>query len=274
MKVIRLAAREVYPEAPEPPSFSECTDICAKCPPWLFPQTQKQCVEHGCHRYREIESSKLPPFERRNLLTLPGDVRYGVCHQTGFKLRRDPAPPLFVQWSGGKASRHNDRKFDHLEVLGPEDHQRFLVDSSDWDKCLNTYRYFSDPRTDKHPEMPIRVTRPWVLEHQGAEWTQKKIDDWEKYYGKWGSLHIATPTHRPAYALTDEQRATQASLMPLRGARQRDPVPPRPPRAEPPQKGKGRGKGPAGGRQPPASSSAAAPGTAARYDEWRDKAWY
>ena len=114
MAAISLVAKEIYPLAPTPPSFEECGRLCDACPPWLMPQTQMTCVEHGCHRYRETATSKLDADVRRNLCPLPGDIEYGVSYQTAFCLSTALQPPLFAEWFNGRVARIKERAFDHV----------------------------------------------------------------------------------------------------------------------------------------------------------------
>ena len=115
MAIISLVAKEVYPRAPSPPDFDECGRLCQACPPWLMPQTQITCVEHGCQRLRETATCKLEPDVRRNLCTMPVDMKFGVSYQTAFCLHPKLEPPFFAAWQNGRVVDTQDSGLGQAE---------------------------------------------------------------------------------------------------------------------------------------------------------------
>ena len=206
MRAIKLAAKEIYPLAPIPPDFEICADICNQCPPWLFPQTQQECVLHGCHRFRESAVSRLDAASRRSMCPMPGDIRNGASYQIAFKMRQVIEPPLFVSWANGHASRMTERAFDQIEVLGPLDHQKFLLEDNDWQDHLPNYPLCLDGRTAARPHEPFRKAYPYVLGPLGAIWQQHTIDNWVEFQAKKGSSATATPGARPQMYVDEQLR--------------------------------------------------------------------
>ena len=146
MAAVSLMAKEVYPRAPTPPCFEECVRICEACPAWLFPQSQLSCVMFGCQRFREKVVSELPPDTRRKLCPLPVDIKNGVSYQIGFSLDNSQRAPRFVAWINGHCRRIEERAWDQLRLLSPIDHIRIIMEYEDRERCLPTYRFFSDVR--------------------------------------------------------------------------------------------------------------------------------
>ena len=115
---------------------------------------------------------------------MPGDIVHGTSYQIAFNIRQVCDPPLFVAWADGHASRQKARNFDHVEVLGPLAHQKFLLEVVDWQNHIPSYPRFRDVRTEARPTEPIRTENTYVLEPLGAVWKQHTIDDWVEFQGK------------------------------------------------------------------------------------------
>ena len=170
---------------------------------------------------------------------MPGDIVHGTSYQIAFNIRQVCDPPLFVAWADGHASRRKDMAFDHVEVLGPLAHQKFLLELADWQDHLPSYPLFRDVRTAARPTEPIRREDTYVLEPLGAIWTQHIIDDWVEFQGKKISSTTATPRIRPQTVVDERMRLEYSLRMPDRMCPPGTPARPQP--ADPVVKGKGKG---------------------------------
>ena len=170
---------------------------------------------------------------------MPGDIENGTSYQIAFNIRQVCDPPLFVAWADGHASRQKERAFDHVEVLGPLAHRKFLLELVDWQNHLPSYPLFRDVRTEARPTEPTRKENPYVLEPLGAVWKQHIIDDWVEFQAKKVSSATATPGARPQMFVDAQLRLEYSLLMPDRSCPPGRPMRSRP--ADPVVKGKGKG---------------------------------
>ena len=204
-----------------------------------FPETQRECVMHGCHRFRESVVSKLDAARRRSLCPLPGDIRHGCSLQIAFNIQEDCVPPHFLVWADGHASRQKPRGFDQVEVLGPLAHQQFLMEPEDWKRHLSDYRFFRDVRSDQRQNEPVRVDNSYVLGPGGVVWRQHIIDDWTQFQSKKNSPLTATPKVKPQRFVDEQKRLEYSLQMPDRNCPPGTPA--EKPEVNPVAKGKGKG---------------------------------
>ena len=173
----------------------------------------------GCHRFREKVVSELDAQTRRMLCPLPCDIRYGCSFQIAFKIQANPegVPPNLVAWANGHASRQTSRGFDQVEVLGPVDHQKFIMEHEDWEDHLPNYTTFRDVNSDQKQNELTRVLEPYVLGRGGIVWRQHEIDDWNEFQSKKNTPCTVTPRNKPRMWVDPPRRKEYSSRIPNRG---------------------------------------------------------
>ena len=147
---------------------------------------------------------------------LPGDITHGGSYQIAFNLNPSLDAPFLAHWEDGRVGRIKARAFNHVGVLGPLDHARFIVEQEDWADCLPAYRPCLDTR-DIRVQDPIRIWNPYVLGPLGrAVWKQHKIDDWNEFQANTDNKVTSTPGAKPRFTVTDAMRTAFVERMPER----------------------------------------------------------